>query len=108
MPPLPTVRALARERTPAESNDDVAVAPKRAVLAVSTFEKNVVDVPFVIVSPPLKLRRVVVAFAGKRYAKLAPLPVIPSEEVAVSVYPPLALPTSTSPYAGAEVIPVPP
>ena len=33
---------------------------------------------------------------------------IPSDDVAVSVYPPVELPTSSCPYVGAVVIPVPP
>ena len=50
-----------------------AVPPNDTELAERTLEKNVDDVPFVIVSPPLKFKSVVVAFDGKRYAKVVAL-----------------------------------
>ena len=63
---------LVSVRTPADENDDVAVAPKRAVENAPRFAKKelvevaFVSVAFVVMRPPLKLRSVVVAFDGKR------------------------------------------
>ena len=55
-------------------------------------------------SPVEKLSTVVVALFGKRYAKVGS----PKLEVAVSVYPPVELPTSMFPYDGVVESPVPP
>ena len=57
-------------RLPAESMVVEAVAPKDAVFAVSRPEKVLVVEALVAVSPPLKAMLVVVAFRGKRYAKV--------------------------------------
>ena len=65
-----TVRAVARVRIPAESNDEVAVAPKLAVFAVVRPAYTLVPVALVVVSPPLNARFVVVALPGNRYAKV--------------------------------------
>ena len=60
VPPLPAVSAVARVSAPAELKEDVAVAPKEAVLPETEPPKSVVPVAFVVVSPPANERSVVV------------------------------------------------
>ena len=48
-----------------------AVPPNAAVFAVERLVKLFVELALVVVSPPLKAIKVLVAFEGKRYAKLA-------------------------------------
>ena len=72
VPPLTTVSAWAKVSAPFEAKDEVAVAPKLAVLAVSVPAKRVVEVAevalmVVAVSPPLKVSKVEVAFEGNGY-----------------------------------------
>jgi hypothetical protein len=71
VPPSEIARSVASVRTPAEEKLEVAVAPKDAAFPVSVPPKMVVPVAFVVVSPPLNASKVVVAFDGKRYAKVA-------------------------------------
>ena len=66
VPPLLAVRAVAKVSAPVDENDEVAVAPKDACDAVRTLVKSVVVVAFDAISPPLKLRSVVVALLVKR------------------------------------------
>ena len=66
----------------------VVVAPPKMVRPVACVPAPMVD-EAKAVRPPLNERSVVVAFEGKRYAKVGR----PSEEVLVSAYEPFACPT---------------
>ena len=57
-------------RAPVLVKVEVPVAPKEACDDERTLEKKVDEVPFVIVSPPLKFKSVVVALPMKGYAKM--------------------------------------
>ena len=68
LPVTPSVPAT--DTLPALSIVVVAVAPTASWFAVKMLAKRLVPVALVKASPPFRLKSVVVAFEGKRYAKV--------------------------------------
>jgi hypothetical protein len=66
--PAPVTVSAGVESAPVDEMEVVPVEPKAAVLASVLAEKKEVEVPLVVVSPPLKAMRVVVALLVNGYA----------------------------------------